>query len=328
MPTSVLLDGTTIDLGEGESVLDALERQGVPMLSSCRSGVCQSCLMRALDGEVPAKAQSGLKESLRAQGYFLSCVCVPTTPLTVAMPGDRLDFISAILESDDIGAAVRRVRISIPEGFSWFAGQYITLIREDGIARSYSIASRPEDGCIEMHVRRIPGGAMSNWLHGGVGIGASVRFRGPFGDCFYTPGEPDAPLLLAGTGTGLAPLFGIVRESIRQKHSGTIRVFHGALNESGLYLREEMRQLAMDHGVDYRPCVLNNGATDHAELTVGSLDAIVGSQPLDTKKAKAYLCGDPGLVGKMRKQLFMRGLSNRRIFADAFVPTAQKQNSP
>lgn len=326
MSQSITLDGATFQLAEGESVLDALERNGVPMLSSCRSGVCQSCLMRALEGDIPAKAQQGLKDSLKAQKYFLSCVCIPTEPLTVAMPGESLDLASVVLESDDIGAAVRRVRFSVPEGFTWFAGQYITLIREDGIARSYSVASSPEDGHLELHVRRIPGGALSNWLHDELPVGATVKLRGAFGDCFYTPGEPDAPLLLAGTGTGLAPLFGIVRESIRQKHSGPVRVFHGALDENGLYLREEMRQLAADHGVDYKPCILKNGASDQAELTVGALDAIVTSQPIDTKTTKAYLCGDPGLVGKMRKQLFLRGLSNRRIFADAFVATVVKKD--
>jgi len=151
-----------------------------------------------------------------------------------------------------------------------------------------------------------------------------VTLRGAFGDCFYTPGDAEAPLLLAGTGTGLAPLYGIIREAIAHGHSGAIRVFHGALAEDGLYLREELRALAASHGVDYKPCVLNNGEAGHPELTVGSLDAIVVGQTLDMKTTKAYLCGDPGLVGKMRKQLFLRGLSNRRIFADAFIPTATK----
>src|SRR5690606_26325 len=134
-------------------------------LYSCRSGVCQSCLLKALEGSIPSKAQQGLKESLRAQNYFLSCVCVPENDMTIALPGAGLDFHATVLASDDLGAAVRRIRLSIPDGFQWFPGQFITVIREDGTARSYSIASGHRDGFLELHIRRIPGGKLSNWFH-------------------------------------------------------------------------------------------------------------------------------------------------------------------
>ena len=66
---------------DNESVLDCLTGHGVPVPSSCRSGICQTCLMRAVEGAVPLAAQQGLKETLRAQNYFLACVCKPTNDL-------------------------------------------------------------------------------------------------------------------------------------------------------------------------------------------------------------------------------------------------------
>ncbi len=320
MTPTITLDGRAIGIGDGETVLDALERHDIPALSSCRTGVCQTCLMQALEGPVPSRAQQGLKESLRAQGYFLSCVCHPTGDMVIAPPGSGLEFEAKVLASDDLGAAVRRIRLAVPPSLEWFPGQYITLIRGDGIARSYSVASGPAHGFLELHVRRLPGGALSNWLHDDVRPGETLRFRGMFGDCFHAPGDPGAPLLLAGTGTGLAPLYGILHEALRQGHVGPIHLFHGAVDASGLYLRDELAQLASRGGIEYRPCVLRGDAADG--LLVGALDDIVLGHALDTKATRAYLCGDPALVEKLRKKLFLKGLSSRRIFADAFVPSA------
>lgn len=317
------LDGRRIPLAEGQTVLEALEGAGAPVPSSCRSGVCRTCLVRAVEGEVPARAQAGLKDSLAARGYFLSCVCVPAGDLSVRLAGADLDFEAEVLASDDLGARVRRVRLSAPEGFEWFPGQYATIRRPDGVARSYSIASLPEEGFLELHVRRVPGGAVSGWLHDEAAPGSRVALRGPFGDCFLAPGcEPDAPLLLAGTGTGLAPLWGIAREAVRRGHAGPVRLLHGALDEGGLYHRRELEALAEEHGVDYAACVLRGGGDPARRLVAGSLDEVVLAEPVDLRRARAFLCGDPGLVGRMRKGLFLKGMSNRRIFADAFVPSA------
>jgi len=324
MPPVVTLEDRKIPLREGESVLDALEREGVAMLSSCRSGICQSCLVKAIDGEVPPQARKGLKDSLSAQGYFLSCVCYPQTDLGISLPGEALDHAARVIETHDIGAAVRRVRLSVPQGFTWFAGQYITLIRQDGIARSYSVASSPEDKYLELHIRRIPNGALSNWLHDDVRSGSEIRLRGPFGDCFYTGGDLDAPLWLAGTGTGLAPLYGIVRDALRAGHRGRITLYHGALNTGGLYHQNELTWLAQKshNRFRYHPCVMDGTElTPTSRIIIGALDEIVLSQDIDLKQSRAYLCGDPVLVDRMRKKLFLKGLSSRRIFADAFVPT-------
>lgn len=325
-PPVVTLEDRRIALAEGESVLDALDREGIATLSSCRSGICQSCLLKATEGTVPARAQQGLKDSLKAQGYFLSCVCVPTDDLKISLPGEGLDHHTEVLSSEDIGGGVRRLRLAPPEGFRWFAGQYVTLIRADGVARSYSLASSPADDYLEIHVRRIPGGTISNWLHDEVGTGTPFRFRGPHGDCFYTPGDPTAPLLLAGTGTGLAPLYGILLDSIRHGHQGRIQLFHGAVEEGGLYLVEEIRKLAPRANLEYRPCVLRNGGVMDG-VEVGALDDLVLGQEIELEGTRAYLCGDPDLVARLRKKLFLKGLSNRRIFADPFVPAPSPPKS-
>lgn len=311
--------GGEYELGPGESVLDGLLRRGIAISNSCRSGVCQSCLMKGQQGAVPARAQAGIKETLRVQGYFLACQCVPEGDLTVAQ-GEEQRVAARITRVEPLCSSVLRVGIEAPEGFEYRAGQYITLFRKDGLARSYSLASLPHQRELELHVRVVAGGAMSQWLRREARGETPVEIQGPSGNCFYLAGNPDAPLLLAGTGTGLAPLYGIVRDALRQGHAGPIWLFHGAVDPSGLYLEEELLALSARHAnFRYVRSVLRDGGE---AMETGALDACVLARFPKLDGWKAYLCGDPALVNSLRKKVFLAGAASRSIFADSFLPSA------
>src|SRR4051795_10925441 len=79
----MLFEGKLYALEAGESVLDCLLRHGESVNSLCRSGACQSCMLKATAGVVPAAAQVGLKDAWKKQGYFLACVCRPQEELSV-----------------------------------------------------------------------------------------------------------------------------------------------------------------------------------------------------------------------------------------------------
>ncbi|MDZ4801671.1 MAG: FAD-binding oxidoreductase [Bryobacteraceae bacterium] len=318
----ITFEGRTYPREQSESVLDALLRNGVQAPHSCKAGSCGSCLMRAEQGVVPARAQAGLKDSWRSQGYFLACVCHPDGDLAISKVGSDAELGATLADLRLIGAGVMRVRLHCDAALSFRPGQYVTLVREGGLARSYSIASLPEESAIELHVRRVEGGQMSTWLHETASVGDRVSVIGPSGECFYVPGKEDQPLLLVGTGTGLAPLYGILRDALRHGHRGPIHLFHGALHRGGLYLTEELRRIADRYShVEYTPAVLNGTAED--DLAVGAIDDVVLRRFPKLAGWRGYVCGDPALVKLLRKKLFLSGMGSREIYADAFVPAAQ-----
>ena len=83
-------EGKDYSLEDGESVLDCLLRNGQQVSSLCRSGACQSCLLKATSGTLPAAAQVGLKDSWRQQRFFLACVCRPSEDLVL----ERCDAVA------------------------------------------------------------------------------------------------------------------------------------------------------------------------------------------------------------------------------------------
>ena len=71
----------------GETLLEALERNGYHPQFSCRIGSCGTCKLRRVSGQVREVAEidpSVLTPSERAQGYVLSCVSQPVGEMTLA----------------------------------------------------------------------------------------------------------------------------------------------------------------------------------------------------------------------------------------------------
>lgn len=311
--TAVRFGDLVANVADGETALDALIRSGASVRHACRAGSCGSCMLKVVEGLPSAASQAGLKDAWKARGYFLPCVCRPDGDLTVAELDDDARVPGRIVALDPLGGDVLRVRLAAEGPFTYRPGQFLTIVRSDGLARSYSIASLPEEPWLELHVRLLAHGRMSGWLREDARVGDQVALVGPSGDCFYVAGRPEQPLLLAGTGTGLSPLYGILRDALRHGHAGPMHLVHGALSSNGLYLQNTLRDLARaHHQVEYVPTVYEED---------GPLDQVILSR-FAAKGSRAFLCGDPTLVLGLRKKLFLSGLALSDIHADAFLPAA------
>jgi CDP-4-dehydro-6-deoxyglucose reductase, E3 len=331
---TIEFSGRRIPMQAGETVLDALLRERVEIAHACRSGVCRSCAVIARSGAVPEAAQVGLRAIEPRQGMFLACLCRPSEDLELAEVGDAATVSARIAELERLSASVVRVRLEPEASVEYSPGQYLSLRRADGLARSYSLASVPSDPWLELHIRRIADGQLSRWAYDEAQVGDPVALRGPYGSCCYLADQPDAPLLMVAVGTGLAPLWGVVREALGAGHRGPITLIQAAATPEGLYLREDLRELAAAHPqLRVRACVLRGGGGDGGGGTGGGDEGIEEAAVDELAVAQlrasaeiaghlAYVCGDPAVVHRVRRGLFLAGLSPRRIFADPFVTSA------
>jgi CDP-4-dehydro-6-deoxyglucose reductase, E3 len=310
---------TRYALQEHETVLECLLRQQVDVLYSCKSGVCQTCLMKASDGELPEKAQAGLKATYVQRKLFLACQCVPSGDLKIENADEVSDAKAVLVQKEMISHNVLKLCLS-PDGvFECEPGQYLTIINPNNVARSYSIANNvAEDGFIELHIRLHEQGVMSKWLKDSAEIGDNVTIRGPAGNCFYTSEYKNYPIILAGTGTGLAPLYGIIKTALARHHQGAITLFHGALRNEDLYLVDDLKGLDEQYGnFSYVPCVLSEG---------GDLQSSVMDNLLADKTAtRFFVCGDADIVNALKSKAFIGGLSMKNIYSDPFLPSSNNQ---
>ena len=216
------------------------------------------------------------------------------------------------------------VRLARPAGFDFRAGQFVQLSRpSDGLMRAYSIASLPSEDELELHVALLSNGKMSGWLR--EAVGQNVSLRGPFGECFYQEGEPDRPLVLAGTGTGLAPLVGVLRTAAQHGHRGEISLFHGSPQLSGIYLRSELEALTESlpslrlFGSLLSGSESELGAQGRWQFELAPLEQVVFSRHPKLDAHRLFVCGQPTLVQLLRKRAYLAGASLSRIHCDAFA---------
>lgn len=325
----IYFESEQLSLLENESVLDCLLRHAKAIPYACKAGMCQACLIKTTEGSPPEAANKWVRQSLRDQGFALACQWVPDGDVGVALPSvEEFSVAVELSQLRPLNERTLQVILKAVEPGTMFAsqpGQYLSLINSDGIARSYSIANDVEqDGHVELHISHAPDGLFSNWLFKQAKPGDQLHIRGPAGDCYYSSQDEDVdyPILLAGTGTGLAPLYGIVNRALRRGHQGPIHLYHGARIAEQLYYVDELQQLAAEHhNFTYAPCLLETDGKQHVTARSGDLgEIIVADVDSSTLAAtRIFLCGNPDIVHRLRKQLFLQGARSSNIHSDPFL---------
>ncbi len=276
--------------------------------------------MRRTDGSVPVEAQEDIKETLRAQGYFLACMYRPDSDIAIDAPNkSQVVSTATIVGKEEMAGDICRLLLEPATPLYYHAGQYINLQQQNGLARSYSLASVPAvDKYLELHIRRMKKGRMSNWVHDELKAGDQIEFQGPFGNCFYLSSDPQQAMLLIATGTGLAPLLGILRDALNNDHQGSIHLYHGSRTLDGLYAQELLHKLAASHtNVSYIPCLSGDDVPSGYRASRAHETAFDEHSSL--KDWRVYLCGNPLMVQQSKKQAYLNGADMKNIHGDPFV---------
>jgi len=289
--STITFQETDIQLEPNESVLDGLLRNNFDIPHGCKAGACQSCLMRVAPTQVahlPAPAQTG--------------------------------HTATLLEKSLLNDQVLRLRLSTE--FEFQAGQYINIWLDQTTTRSYSIASTPAQQYIELHIRLYANGRFSQFAKDHLNAGDTLTIQGPLGQCIYSPEVPDAPLLLAGIGTGLAPLYGILKSALAQNHTGPIHLYLGAKQSQQFYYEQTLLELCKLNPQVHIHFLAQTHPSADAHITEGDIYQAVKAGHSNTANYRIYLCGAESFVRKMKKQCFLSGASMGDIHSDAFLPSA------
>lgn len=332
--TDFVYKGKTYQCRPDETILDALMRQGVEMAFSCRNGICHVCLHRCTKGVVPDDATKGILPDLQSRGYFLPCKCTPTTAIEIEPPiADDLYTPATVYEKEMLSPDICRLLLEPVSMPAYHSGQFINLRNADGVVRSYSLASVPgQDYFLEIHVKRKKNGTLSNWILDELQVNDEIEIQGPQGECFYVPGDETGNLLLVGTGTGLAPLIGIVRDALHHGHSGEIFLYHGAHDAADLYWHKHLLALCGEHkNFHYIACV--SGDAVPAGMLAGRVHQVALSCHEDLSTWRIYLAGLSEMVHAAEQGALKAGAKQSSILSDPFLyknlrQRKRKQSAP
>ena len=331
----------TIDCGEQTSILSAALDAGIQLPFSCRSGVCRTCRGRITHGEVAHGSvhPAYLTEIDRAKGFAHLCQATPRADCTISI--DEVDagktfagkqYPARILELTRPTPDVAIVKLGLPpnEPLRFHAGQYVDILLDGNLRRSYSLANAPRgDGArqIELHIRHLTGGTFTDRVFSTLKIRDMLRIEAPQGQ-FYLREDSDKPIVLLASGTGFAPIKSIVEYSIARGLRRPIHLFWGGRRRADLYLDALARSWAVEHPhIQYTPVLSEPSAECSWTGPIGFVHRAVAGHVAELANAQVYACGVPVMVEAARQEFCAAGLPEEAFFSDAFVSEADKASN-
>jgi len=300
-------------------ILDDALAQSIPLEYSCKTGDCGMCSAEIISGEVENEVgkivnsgsvlickSTAKSDVILKANYFPELIGQKnqTIPCKVAC----FKFVT-----DDI--VVIRFRLPPTAKFDYLPGQYIDLSFK-AINRSYSIAKAKQalDG-VELHIRKVPNGKMSELLFNDLRENQLMRIEGPKGTFFVKASKK--PLILIATGTGIAPIKAIVEQLVNDSDKREIHIYWGMQYANELYCKE-LLVLAVEHQhINFIPVLSKEISEQNRDGYVQ--DAVCQDFDL-LADYEVYACGSLKMIQDAKNKFLNKQLALEAFHSDAFTP--------
>lgn len=329
--------GQTVEIAEGQTVLDACLRAGVWLPHACGHGLCGTCKVQALQGELEHGEASpfALMDFEREESKCLACCATPLSDLTIEADIEPdpdaeclplMDFTATVTRIETLTPTIRGVFLHVEgaDALRFQPGQYVNVwIGREAAPRAFSIASAPASDEIELNVRLVPGGSATTYVHETLAIGERLQLSGPLGRFFVRKSDP-RPLVFMAGGSGLSSPRSMVLDLLASGDPRQIVLVHGARTVDELYYRDAFEALAARHdNFTYVPVVSAEPLQSSWTGERGYVHEVASSHfGHDFRGWRAYLCGPPPMIESCIAALMQGRLFERDIFTEKFLSAA------
>lgn len=323
--TLLFADGVShrLDVPCGGNLAEAATAAGLSLLTDCGNGQCGTCTARLLSGRVEMDGYDPavLPDDEREAGAVLPCVCRVHAPCALELPYDSAEALAEeappmageVVAVEPVAEDIVRLQVAVGADLAFEPGQYVRIQPEGtAIARSYSMANPPGGRLLEFYIRRVAGGAFSEWL-AQARVGDRLALSAPHGT-FFLRDEARPRLFVAG-GSGMAPFLSMLRGMGAAARSVPTTVLIGARTPGHLFAMQELQSLRGEMpGLELRLAVEQGGGPhSHAGYPTDLIHGL-GLDPA----TRVYLCGPPPMVEAGRAAVQAAGLARGDVLCERF----------
>jgi phenol hydroxylase P5 protein len=334
--------GQTIQVEEGQTILDAALRAGVYLPHACCHGLCATCKVQVTDGEIEHGDPSSfaLMDFEREEGRCLACCATLTSDAVIEAEIDE-DPDARSIPVSDFGVTVTRVESLTPtikgiwltiDGsakIDFQAGQYVNLeIPAISQSRAFSLANKPSEHEIELNIRIVPGGQVTTWIHDHLKVGDKLKVSGPYGRFFVKKSAKMPSLFIAG-GSGLSSPKSMILDLLEEGSTHPVTLLYGARSQDELYYHDEFSKIAEEHShFTYVPALSHEPEESNWKGFRGFVhEAAKAHFNNDFSGRKAYLCGPPPMIDAAITTLMQGRLFEADIYTEKFISAADAANT-
>ena len=233
-------------------------------------------------------------------------------------------------ETADCVSIAFNVPAELKEEYKYIQGQYLTFklaVKGEEIRRSYSLCSSPvTETELRVAIKKVKDGRGSGFLNESTKIGDELDVMTPMGTFHSALNASNAKnyVLFAG-GSGITPMFSIIKTVLSAEPKSTIQLFYGNLNEEAAIFKKQLDELAtanssrlnIVHVLD-KP----NSAIDDLHKGIMSTDKIKAliTKYLDLKKdSEFFICGPGPMMENAKNILEGLKVEKKRIHIEYFT---------
>ena len=229
-------------------------------------------------------------------------------------------------------AEARSLRFEVPEAlretFRFRPGQHLTQVADIGgeeVRRNYSLCTAPDEGALKVTVKRIPGGAFSNWAAETLKPGDSIGVMAPHGSFTYAfaPGERRNYAAFAA-GSGITPILSLMKTALAVEPESRFTLFYGNSHSGSIIFLEELGRLKNRHMGRLQVHHFLSQEAEDVDLFNGRLDRAKCDEILDVLIDPAevdafFICGPGPMMDAAEAALRARGVAEDHIHIERFT---------
>ena len=245
------------------------------------------------------------------------------------MKNYSLTILEIIQETEDTKTFV--FKNPIFNKIKYEAGQYLTLLlRINGrkYARPYSFSSTPlVDSLLSITVKRVSNGIVSNYIHNSFKIGDVIEVMEPMGDFVLNKKESIYSIYFWGVGSGITPLFSLIKEVLNSRPNTIVHLVYGNKNENSTIFKTQLKKLQEEHPIVFNMSIFYSREDTfelndiHKGRITSTFVANLLSQNKNTKESLHYICGPFGLKELIKNKLQDLEVPMLSIFSEDFELT-------
>lgn len=213
-------------------------------------------------------------------------------------------------------------------GFKYEPGQFITIIDTIGdqkLRRAYSLCTTPYlDEHPAVTVKRVPEGRMSNHINDNFHAGDTIEVMEPMGKFTTQYSEAkERKAIFFGGGSGITPLFAILRTVLLKEESSKVALVYGNRSEDHIIFKEALNGLTQKYPNRFQLIHIleedPNGLTHHHGLpttdTIGDILQEIGFG----EEAEYFVCGPEPMMNVVKDGLIRADVDTSKIMMESFT---------
>lgn len=234
----------------------------------------------------------------------------------------RLNLVvSRVLEETP---STKTLRLVAKEGYlpPFQAGQYVAVFLRVGnvsTSRPYSISSPPnQTAYIDITVRRVADGLVSNYLLDAVKPGDALRSSGPSGNFHFNPIIHDPRMVCIAGGSGITPFMSMIREICDRKLNRDVILLYGNPSLDDVIFHQELLSRSVDcSNFTYLPVIESppTGYDGAAGFITGDL---IRQAVGDITATSFFLCGPQAMYDFCLPELEKLRVPRRKIRREVY----------